>query len=220
MQVFRINAFQSKKVDFPFDPSGISGQIPAAADHSVARDQDADRIVPDRSTDRPCRAPHPPALPGEFRCDPSVGDNPSAGNPTQNLPDRKTERRTGRTKQRRLSRIIPLKITIQPFFCLFQYRQVPLLRFPGKGRGKIFLILEPQSGQVLPLARQSNLPQRRRIVTDDLSQRLHVASPSFFFPEILYHPSPHFSCRMDFFSILPVFPLTSGTPGDTVSPES
>ena len=159
-QIFRIDAFQRKKTDFPFDPSGIPGQLPVAPDHSVARDQDADRIVPDRSADRPCRNPDSPSLPGKFRGDPSVGGNTPAGNLTQDLPDRKAKGRTGRTKQRKFSRITPLKITIQPGLRLFQHGQDALFLRTRKSLRKMFLSVEPQAGQPFSLAGKSNPAQR------------------------------------------------------------
>ena len=82
-----IIALQFQKSFFSHDPTPISGQVPSRSNYTMARNDDADRIMTDRSADGLSRHPFESALLCDFIGNPTVRDRLSKRNLAHDLAD-------------------------------------------------------------------------------------------------------------------------------------
>ena len=82
-----INTLQCQEGFFPQNSSPVSGQAPIRSDHPVARHDDADRIMTDRTADCLCGHPFEPAFLCDFVGNPSIRNRFSKGDFTHDLSD-------------------------------------------------------------------------------------------------------------------------------------
>ena len=94
----------------------------------------------------------------------AVGGRLAVGNLQQQPPDSLPEGRADGVQRRRKIRLMAAEIAVQPAAGFGQYGRVLLGRFTGQHGGKVFLTLEPESGQAQIVRRKEDAAQRRSVM--------------------------------------------------------
>ena len=134
-----------------------------ASNDPMAGNDQRDRVMADGAAHCLCR--HMAAcLHSNFGGDVTVGHRMPIGNGKQNIPNLLAKRSAFYGQRRGKIGFFAAEIHIEPVYCLTENRQIFFNMLRGKGTSKVFLAVEPQSGDGRSIACQRDASQRRIIV--------------------------------------------------------
>ncbi len=159
--------FNLQQGKFAFCSSGVSGQAAVGSYHSMAGDEDTDRIVSDGISYRLGSHVGPSEPTGGFSSNLFVRPCFSVGDAAQDVPDGLLERGTCQLNRREKVGLAFRKINVEPLSGLTEDRSFRFFSLSLKGAAEILLPVKPKSAELVARGRKCDASKRGIIMADE-----------------------------------------------------
>ena len=186
--LFLVRALKPKQPLLAIEPAGISVKRAVGGNHAMARHDNRNRVASDRSSHRTRRhngvlVPRHPMAGGDTSRNLAIRGDLATRNRKQLKPNFTLKRRTDHMQRRRIPRLLPCKISIQPSPRTLKHRRSRTMSrtrrrhatstgnrigpfnmfgvFPEKRGAKVLLPLKPKPRQAAAISGKQDFAQRR-----------------------------------------------------------